>query len=310
MDEYNVIELKTNIPDLDNEMNAWLQLSFDNRKRSDDVSIQRYGMTNTDRYNSLKSALLSQEKLDTPLKMEGGFIVSGNTKDLTTNMNYNNIQSSRLIQISNPNIVLIDDFLDDNSPDYNMDDLLATYVKYLGLNNTHKMYSDDYSMSIYNKSVPEMFTYMKAKIQKVSDVGIDNSSTNKSDTDIISYQAEMQNDINQNDNLSFTIRAIDSLSSIGKSKYESTILETVVNQLSNTIEKDADYTKSVSIVTPFLSPDEYDKTVSGDTKIVVPFDYINISDPDKYMNIIHDYQNMLNDPSKRKIAEERNKLNG
>ena len=61
MDSDNVIKIDGNLDDLEAEMNQWQQLPFNLRKISDSNCINKYGYTNIQLYNSIKSRLLSYD---------------------------------------------------------------------------------------------------------------------------------------------------------------------------------------------------------------------------------------------------------
>ena len=61
-DPERIIKLSNNIAELDAEYNNWLQNPFDRRKVGDTKCLAKYGCTNTELYNRIRSKLLAVEK--------------------------------------------------------------------------------------------------------------------------------------------------------------------------------------------------------------------------------------------------------
>lgn len=323
MDALNIIDMYNNVDDLDAEMNRWLNLTFDIRKRSDDACIEKYGCTNTERYNRMKALLVKvPDDSDTaPITLTPGsdnIIEAFNTDrnniqddtipcksgvevpdtDATQQAVFNKIQSSNTLQQSDPNIVIINDFVDEHEPDYNVDDLVTLYNKYVSLPMNYKKFSDNYSVSIWGRTVPEMYTYMRDKLKsKEAVLSITQSTEDKvleSCRQSISYNSRI------GDYLEYAIEAIGCLSK-QSSPYKSIVMEGFVTD--NPYPKEYDFKNDLPGITPFFSPDEYSNIQS--VEALPPFSYVMLQDPKKYYSVIHDLQMQLKDPSKKELAEDR-----
>ena len=175
MDNENVIELTNDLTALEIDMSNWSNLTFDLRKRSDIACQQKYGCTNIELYNSIKANIIKNEPpKDEPVYMNENFRVihDPGLDDIDKEIMISNIQDSLFIQKRDPNIVIINDFISDEVPDYEMDDLLQAYDRYTRSSNNYKVYSNEYSLQIWGKTVPEMFTYMRSKLQRIRDLKI------------------------------------------------------------------------------------------------------------------------------------------
>jgi hypothetical protein len=308
MDSQNIIDLYNNLEDLDKEMNTWLGLSFDIRKRSDDACMLKYGCTNTELYNRTKAMLVKHTDLpEDPVEI--GAVVSesfrsddNRVNDLSDQVMYNKIQTSQLLQSQDSNVVIINDFMGEQ-PDYTMDDLYDTYNKFLNLPSNYQGYSNDYSMSLWGRAVPQMFTYMKNKIESYEDE--ENNliiKTNRiKDDRLVQYKKEIIEAADNNDFLKYAVHKMDCLSKhTGVSIYESSVLESFAEQISY---KEYDYRKDIPSVVPYLTYTEWVNIASDHD--VLPFQYLIIDDPKKYDQVIHDLQLQLVSVTDKSVIEDK-----
>lgn len=308
MNSNNVIELKNNIDDLNSEINQWLNLTFDQRKRSDMACISINGCTNVELYNRLKSVLLKNEDLpEDPLKIKHTvtnetFSVDDDISDLSKEILFNKIQTSMFLQKNDQNIIIIDDFLSDSDPDYTKQDLYEKYNKYNSLPISYKGFSNDYSIELWGRTIPEMFNYMKSKLER-NKIHVPTIKRNRVDSSLRQYESEMFEDA-KNNFLEFCIKKIDCFSNHAykngsSSIYEAVALESIANEISYIEPK---YSTDIPLVTPFFTYTEYTELVKEFD--ITPFQYINIENQKKYYDTIHNLQLQLETTKDKSVIEE------
>ena len=59
MDQYNVLTFTTNLSELEQDMNNWNMLTYDEKKMANEYAMQRYRMTNENLYNFMKFAIIN-----------------------------------------------------------------------------------------------------------------------------------------------------------------------------------------------------------------------------------------------------------
>lgn len=303
MDNNNVIELTNDLKTLELDMTNWSNLPFEMRKRSDVECIQKYGCTNIELYNSIKANIIKNEPpKDEPIYMNEDFHIIHDDRfnDVEYEVRLNNIQDSLFIQKQDHNIVIINDFISDTEPDYDMEQLLILYDRYTRSNNNYKIYSNEYSLQIWGKTVPEMFNYMKSKLQRIKDnlygdkIDLFVSPVDKA---LIRYQQETDKARRDNNFIEFSLKAID-----GYSKHD-TLYESVVMEesIKDPFDMKIDYKSEIPYIVPILTYDEYIK-LNGESD-VSPFDYIMIEDPKKYYDLVSELSTKFIE-SKSKVLEE------
>ena len=286
MDNENVIELTNDLTALEIDMSNWSNLTFDLRKRSDIACQQKYGCTNIELYNSIKANIIKNEPpKDEPVYMNENFRVihDPGLNDIDKEIMISNIQDSLFIQKRDPNIVIINDFISDEVPDYEMDDLLQAYDRYTRSSNNYKVYSNEYSLQIWGKTVPEMFTYMRSKLQRIRDLeNRDNVDLFVSPTDksLIRFQQEFDRAKKEKNFIEYCIKSIDAFDK-HETLYESLVLEEITK---DPFDKNFDYKNDVPYITPFLNFNEY--SMLNETDLLTPFSYIFIEDTKKYYDTI------------------------
>lgn len=287
-DDEKVIDICNNLQDLDREYNKWLSRSFDNRKISDDKCIKKYGCTNTDLYNKIRVELLKQEKIpqnteiDSLPVQEAGFTFTNKSIDHSYQSFESKVNKANSIMANDDNIVIINNIHDAYDPDYTKEDLYDLYQKYEMLPQNQKDFSNSYSLSIWGRTVPDMYRYVLSKFTRID------ADEMVSDSDKILFS---QNNIIQSisdDVLKQELAKIDySTKSLNRSLSESVYLENLVDKIQY-IPQDSQINGSI---VPFLTPDEYED-LNGE-KIIDPYDYINIKDQKKYLHMVEDLQRQL-----------------
>ena len=205
--------------------------------------------------------------------------------NITSSVIEDKINMSNQIMESDPNIVIIPDFRNDNEPDYTIDELEEMYNKYMMLPDTYRRISKGYSLSIWHHTVQQMYHRMKSKL-----LGDDYNKLEPEIVDKVLYQyeEEVEECADNGDFLEYQKRKLESLSQ--SSIYESVVTESIIED--HPYNKDYNYDNDIPSITPFLTYEEY-CNVNGEDSILNPIDYITIKDQKKYYQVIHDLQNMI-----------------
>ena len=166
-----VLSIPMDLASLERDMIAWLNLPYDLRKQGNDNCIRKYGCTNEQLYNIMKAKLVNidMSEFDQQLSMETYLhknkrilkgiteatfkidpedAVTGFTSDGQINDRLSKINRSNSITENDDDIVMINDFVDDKHPDYDIDDLEQRYQSYLAANSDHRKKADNYSIEL------------------------------------------------------------------------------------------------------------------------------------------------------------------
>lgn len=279
MDQYNVIDITTDIDSLENDMRNWSLLTYDQRKRANDECRSRYGCTNQELYNSLKAKLMENDPvnddeytLENYLLQNRSILIEaslemdfdkekypkGYTKNGYINDNLDKIKAAKeILNGEDDDIVIINDFIDDYHMDYDLEELERMYRKHRGNIYDHKIRSDYYSVQIWGKNVDSMYTYMKAKILNMIDPvsksdGIELSATDK---ELNNYKMDLQKAEDEKDRLRILRqKAYSRIGSNNLSLYEQTVLEGYFDKIKVLGHT---YRQGMPGVVPFLTYDEY-----------------------------------------------------
>lgn len=309
MDNQNVIELTNDLEYLEKDFSDWQKLTFEQRKLSDSICIEKYGCNNIELYNSIKSNIIkNQPPKEEPIYMNEDFhILKQNERsDIDQEILINNIQDSLFIQRQDDNIVIINDFISDDDPDYDMEYLINRYKKYTLSNNNYKIYSNEYSLQIWGKTVPEMFNYMKSKIQRIIDgKNKDNIDffISPIDNSLIRYQKDINKTKEERNFIEYTLKAIDCFDK-QETLYESVILEIFIKN--NNYEQSSLYTKDLPYIVPYFTYDEYIEhmeIIGVDCADITPFNYIFINDSKKYYSMIEELSKKYKETSNNEIEK-------
>ena len=173
MDAYNVISISYDINALDREMENWSNLPYEIRMHSNDECIRRYGCTNIDLYNRVKSYLLKIKPLDTELDIDTLLSESNNdvpdfykVEDLQEKIKYTDeLNQAICIALINPSI-------------NNIEDLNVAYLKFMNLSEEDKLLSNSYSLAIWGYNVYNMYILMKNDLEMRQNAE-DNSAQNR-----------------------------------------------------------------------------------------------------------------------------------
>lgn len=292
-DPERIIKLSNNIAELDAEYNNWLQNPFDRRKVGDTKCLAKYGCTNTELYNRIRSKLLAVEKPKETIDVsEAGFVNNTYKKQNDPAEIISKINAANDIMRNNPYIIIINDFIEGEIPDYTEQDLFDMYEKFVMLPIDRQTESNSYSQSIWGCSVHDMYKKIKAKFTRV-DIDELTSSTDKV---LAAHGKKLQS----SDFIQHELSRIDSLCiTHNRTLTESIILENHANKMvyiPNAIPVGKD-------IVPYLTPDEY-QDLNG-VKIINPYSYVNIGDQKAYKQIIHDLQLKLanGEPVEEKILK-------
>lgn len=284
MNEYYVLDIANSLNELEQDYNDWQSLQYDLRRKSDTFCIQKYGMTNTQFYNmqrgnflyysgyKLQHEIANIKALDDngdPVQPSLKTLPAGCTSSGEINIRADKILASKRVEATEDDWIVISDWLNEETPDYTLDDLVAKYNKYLNVTQGHKDESNAYSFAIWGKSVPEMYLYMKGKLQKNNDINNDPVSVEESVsipqfTPDINDQAllNFKNTIitESGDDLQLMVRKLDCLCPHKSSMYENYVLESYGDKIKI---GNKSYRADIPGVVPFLQYDEYVNNAKG-----------------------------------------------
>ena len=274
-----VLSIPKDLASLEKDMIAWWNLPYDLRKQGNDACIRKYGCTNEQLYNIMKAKLVNidMSEFDSKLSMETYIYknkrvlkgiteatfkvdpedeVKGFTSDGQINDRLNRIDKANQITASIDDcIVIINDFLSDRSPDYTLEDLERKFDRYQSTNYDHRLKADNFSSEIWGRTVPDMYNYMKNKLETIA-LSKDNEQYTPSleQQRLDSYRNTVVNE-SANDNIQKIIRCLDCYKKSNlRSVYESVILE----QFGDTIEINGhSFRQDMPGVMPFLTYYEY-----------------------------------------------------
>lgn len=292
MDSQNIITVTNNLEELESDMNNWLHsLTYDQQRLADDACLAKYGCTNVELFNSIKANILKHSSAEEESKyMNEAVHIYGDNhySDLEMENLFQKIKTSNFLQNNDENVVIIDDFLSDKEPDYNLEQLTAKYHKYTMLPPNYKSISNDYSIELWGRSVAEMYIYMKAKLQKTN---IQESSIKVSNPDKLLRLFETKFNIakENRDVLESTLLRIEAITSENVSICESAILDGITEDYlkeDSSINYQSDFMGTV--ITPFFTPDEY--TEYHEAFDMIPADYCLINNGMGYMHTIKKLQ--------------------
>jgi hypothetical protein len=161
MNEYNVLDQPSSLQDLELDYFQWSRLPYDQKKRSDENAIRLYGCTNTEFYNKLKDKFInSQDTTSTDIKM---YIRESNSPDamdtidnILNSEDFKDKYNMSLRYQQSPLIVIID-------PLDGYDTVLYKWESFNKLNETYRLWSNNYSQIIWGYNVINMFKYMQVK---------------------------------------------------------------------------------------------------------------------------------------------------
>lgn len=300
MDKYNVLDIPNDIDSLEKDYNDWCLLPYDLRKHSDDACTERYGCTNDQLYSIMKARLLGYKADDSYVSesanmeeymiqtshilKEGfrkpenshidtipGYSPNGSVADIL-----DKIKRSKDVHEMDDEWIVIYDFVNDKYPDYDLEELERMYNIYVMTNPDHKRISDNYSIEIWGNSVPNMYTYMKNKLETLDtiDKSEDLTHMDKTETELNGYAQTIKSE--SADILQLLVRKADCYAKTpNRSIHESEVLESYGDSIK--VGKKT-YRQDMPGVVPFLTYHEYlHNTKSLDQKKinnVDPFSYV------------------------------------
>lgn len=161
MDKYNIITPKDNLPELEYEMNQWMQLPTDFKFRSNDDCIRLHGCTVPEYYNFIKIGLINVEDREKALMIPSN-IVKEETQWSNTEIIEGNKKMEQLMQ--NPYIVII------SPSNTRQPELNEIYNNYLSLSTKNRKLSDYYSVEIWGINVRNMYSVLNADNATFNDI--------------------------------------------------------------------------------------------------------------------------------------------
>lgn len=300
MDKYYVLDIPNDIDSLEKDYNDWCLLPYDLRKHSNDACTERYGCTNEQLYSIMKARLLGYKADDNLISesanmeeyliqtshiLKEGFRVPENSH-IDTIPGYSpngsvadimdKIKRSKDVHEMDDEWIVIYDFVNDKYPDYDLEELERMYNIYIMTNPDHKRISDNYSIEIWGNTVPNMYTYMKNKLETLDtiDKSEDLTHMDKTETELNGYSQTIKSE--SANVLQSLVRKADCYSkSPNRTVHESEVLESYGDSIK--VGKKT-YRQDMPGVVPFLTYHEYlHNTKSLDQKKinnVDPFSYV------------------------------------
>ena len=327
MNDSFVLDVANSLEELERDFNDWQSLQYDFRRKSDDACIRKYGLTNTQFYNMQRANFIyySGYKLQHEianikvLDDEGNHLAPtlsnlppGCTTTGEINIRADKILASRRVEEMDDEWIVIPDWLDEDTPDYDLDDLIKHYDRFLSVTQDHKDISNAYSISIWGKSVPEMYTLMRSKLEKNHSTSMEDPIAVEEAVTIPAFTPDLNDQSLNNfrntivtesqDDLQLMIRKLDCLCPHKSSLYESHVLESYGDKIK--IGKKT-YRADMPGVVPFLQYDEYVNNPNSldMTKIVGGmFPYI-LSYNEKPIERFHELQDAFRDKDTQKLLE-------
>ena len=270
MDKNHIITMTTQQEDLDLDMERWRGLTYHLIQESDIKCRQFYKMGVEELYEAVRSNtdLFPDDTslIESAILEAIDFELTGDDREEKF------VRSSELRQ--DPNVVIINPFFSDAVPDYSIEDLEATYQRYLALPDSLKDQSDAYSVSLWGKDVHNMYSIMRLKFT----TNIDNE-LQRLDPDFGGQKDRLLNDYNNTvcteiaescDIMSLLYRKMD-LSYPKSALQESVVCEDMIEQIDQKMDTGYfDYGKEIPLVTPFFTPDEMEDLIGAE---VDPYEF-------------------------------------
>lgn len=263
MDDLNIININSDLDSLENDYKNWLSLTHYERRRSDEECLKKYGCTNIELYNKYKATLISnisttpQAVTETTNILESIKLDDKEEDKLSKESLYYKMLLSKVLSNNDPNIIIISDFPDDQ-PLYDLNSLQELLNKYYILPQSHKDFSDNYSIMIWGATVPFMYRIIKSKIEDLNEKNKKEKELKISviDKSLSTYENTIIESVRNNDPIDICYRKLDCL--IGNNKlslYESSVLESFINIFESDIYKDNNI--PMNYINPILSYNEY-----------------------------------------------------
>lgn len=265
MDSENVISLTGDLNLLNNDMIQWQSMTFDQRKRSDDACIRKYGRTNTELYELLKT------NIELSSKSSNNAVTESYSEDELSDRLY---KLNRSFMSEKSGLIIINPWTLDDIPDYTFESLEKKYLCFLSLSDDMKMYSDNESMNLWGMDVNNMYNIMKNKFLTLKDQRLEDQDPEFHlpirDNQLSSYVSDVRTESLYIDALHKKMRVLDCISYKG-SLYESAVLERLANELEDSSNSLVDYDEDIPMIVPWFTPDEMENI--HDTE-VDPYEYI------------------------------------
>lgn len=278
MDQYNVINITSNLLDLENDMRAWSNMPFERRMRSDEDCIRLYGVTNIELFNRLKTLLVSnnlptdEELLKTSVSegfdMQSAGLVP--TFDFLDDEAQVLLWKKQMVEQLNmsPTVALL-------SPAHDtVEKLDEIYNKYLLLNDKFKRISNGYSLDFWGYNVPNMYIILKDTI--APDIQLDNKVNLRLQESLLIRQEEDKYSVYEScdDKVGMLVEKLDFCAPMKRSMKSQ--VDRIVENINYSLE-DTDYSAILPAVTPYFTVSEM--------REICP-DYSIDIEPDQYFNTV------------------------
>jgi hypothetical protein len=300
MDNENVINVTfDDLDSLNSDMKNWQSMTYDQRKRSDECCIAKYGRTNTELYNLLKGNITSASDKIVNTNESANLNVDEFYTKLKQALseddsNGNLRKAEKVAQLSaQQGVVIINPWMVDDEPDYTEEDLDKKYQNFTNLQSDIKRFSNEYSTSIWGYDVYNMYQIMKNKYANIE--AEKNFSIPYSDRTLSEYVSDIKKEIESSDALGLKRRLLKEWDKPTGTLFESAVIERLYDQIEEANNGFCDYSSDVPMVTHWFTPEE----MRGFGYDVDPYKYISESST----KLHEDISNAIREGDTNKIIE-------
>lgn len=307
MDNLNIINLTSDIKQLENDISNWARLPFEKKLESEENCLRIYGMTNSELYDQLKRAILSNTIPKNKELIANSILESTQEIDQESLPDYDiseenkNEYIAKIETVDNleqsPYIVIINPFFNKNIKDYTIDDLEEKYKKFCMLNRKNRRISNGYSTSIWGYNVPNMYNIMKNIINNIDNIETEQELLGESSTLSINKTNKLfsliQEDVNRkilnDDKIGLYLTKLDSCANMDS--YSKTCYNNIMPEIDKAI-KCNNYSEVLPKVTPFFNPDEMKE---------YDINFANISNKNYYRILSDKMRSLKMDPDNEEL---------
>lgn len=257
-----VIPITDNIDTLEDAWNRYNELPIELMQDSDDLCIQKYGITNQQLYQKLKHRIDQIEDLES---FTEGFELPVGADDTFLSDDTFEIPSEELIakiklaqSLESDTVVIIYPYTD--TYPYTLDDLEELFSRYNLLSWDLQQMSDQESLKLFNYDVRNM--YFKNKNKLITKLDNENQLDESTNIDTV-YFNSVKKMCNESTDLTALLKKKLDLINLKQNGnlLESTYAEDSIGDIDAAIELNKDIADAVPEFTPFLTPLELDDMI-------------------------------------------------
>lgn len=211
--DLNVIQPTNDLNELEDNYAKWNLMPMKFKILSNDKCQQQYGCTNIELYTKIKSRLMSivSAEEDDPNNLTMKEDYTYNEDEYRT---YYLLSISNKLQMSSPNIVIIDPNITD------LTELENKYNKFLKLSPKFRLFSNDYSLQIWNYNVENMYRMLKSQLM-TNNTDTDDNNSLVYDTESVVFESKFDKaDVVIKDTIDFYTKVFASCNEATINKYK------------------------------------------------------------------------------------------